>query len=431
MRAFGLMLGALVLELLTSALALAQPPASRPTLATLATQLTLPEAVQQALARNRDVNVTRRDVDVSRGKLVQARRYPFNPELAVEGEGGRGVGREQPDRRGIGGGKIGLSQVVEIRGQRGLRVLGAEADLSRATAAVRETEREVIAATAKTFGDLLVAQERVELARQAQALATRLRDTAKVLVDAGDVPELDLLRAEVEVRRAMNRLTIEETSASTVGRNLALLIGAPADVVLRASGPLLFDPMAEPLDDLFDRARSERPDLQVAEAALASTRTSLRLILAERFVPSLTLSASYADGLDFDARTRLALFGVSVPLPLWNRRDGDVRAAEAEVSKREAERERILAAIDKEVATTYRQFVGARRVVDEYVRQILPAQEQNVRLVEEGYRLGQLRLTEALLAQRDFMDTRSTYLESIAGYNTARVELQKAVGIRP
>ena len=43
-------------------------------------QLTLSEAVQQALSRNRDLAVTRREIDVSRGRLQQARRYPFNPE---------------------------------------------------------------------------------------------------------------------------------------------------------------------------------------------------------------------------------------------------------------------------------------------------------------------------------------------------------------
>ncbi len=420
--------GALGIALLIVSPAAAQPPEPR---AAAARPITLAEAIEQALSRNRDLTVTRRDVDVSRGKLTQAGRYPFNPDLSVEGDGGRGVGREEPVRRSIGGGKIGLSQVVEIRGQRGLRVRGAEADLSRAQWAVRETEREVIADVTRTFSDLMVGQERVELAREAQTLAAALRDTARQLVDAGDVAELDLLRADVEVRRATNRVTVEETSAATVARHLALLVGAPPEPMLRAAGPLLLDRVPGPLEGLLSEARTNRPDLKAADAAIESTRASLRLIQAERFVPALTFSASYSEGLDFDARTRLAIFAVSVPLPLWNRRDGDVKAAEAEVAKREAERERVLAVIDKEITTAYRQFVGAQRVVDEYVRQILPAQEQNVKLVEQAYRLGQLRLTEALLAQRDFIETRSAYLEAVGSYNTARAELQKAVGVRP
>ena len=148
-------------------------------------------------------------------------------------------------------------------------------------------------------------------------------------------------------------------------------------------------------------------------------------------MPSVTLSASYGEALDFDSRSRLALFGLSLPLPFWNRREGDLEAARADIAKQEAERERVLARIDKEVATAFRQFAAARQVVEDYVKQILPAQEQNVGLVEQGYRGGQLRLTEALLAQRDLIDVRTGYFEAIASYNAARVELERAAGARP
>ena len=414
--------------LLCASRAGAQPQTPGPT---AATQITLEDALRQVLARNRDLAVSRREVDVSRGRLRQARRYPFNPELVVEGEAGRGVGREDDERRGIGGGKIGLSQVIEVRGQRGLRIRAADSEVSKAEWGSRETEREVIAETTRAFSDLLLAQERVGLAREASTLATGLRDTARKLVDAGDVPEIDLLRAEVEVRRAGNRVRQEEAAVQGAVRNLALLVGAPADATLLASGPLLLDPVPGSVNELSISARSNRPDLKVAEAGIESARAALALIEADRFVPSVTLSASYGAALDFDSRNRMALFGVSLPLPFWNRREGDLEAARAEVAKHEAERERILARIDKEVTSTFQQFAATREVVEGYLKQIVPAQEQNAKIIERGYGLGQLRLTDALLAQRDFIDTRGAYLEAIAAYNTARVELQKATGVRP
>jgi cobalt-zinc-cadmium efflux system outer membrane protein len=321
--------------------------------------------------------------------------------------------------------------VIEVRGQRGLRIRAAASEVPRAEWESRETEREVVAETTRAFSNLLLAQERVGLAREALTLSTGLRDTARKLVDAGDVPEIDLLRAEVEVRRALNRVRQEEAAGQAAVRNLALLVGAPADATLLATGPLLLEPVPGTLEDLSTRARSNRPDLRAADAAIESARAALALIEADRFVPSVTLSASYGEALDFDSRTRLALFGVSLPLPLWNRREGDLEAARAEIAKQQAERERVLARIDKEVATAFRQFASARQVVEEYVTQILPAQEQNVGLVEQGYRGGQLRLTEALLAQRDLIDVRSGYFEAIASYNAARVEIEKAAGVRP
>jgi cobalt-zinc-cadmium efflux system outer membrane protein len=161
----------------------------------------------------------------------------------------------------------------------------------------------------------------------------------------GDVPEIDLLRAEVEVRRGLNRVRQEEAVVQTAVRNLALLIGAPADATLLATGPLLLDPVPGSLEELSRRARSDRPDLKAADAAIETARAARALVAADRFVPSVTLSASYGEALDFDSRSRLALFGISLPLPFWNRREGDLEAARAEITKQEAERERVLARI--------------------------------------------------------------------------------------
>ena len=407
--------------------AVAQPAMS----ASSPVQLTLGEAISQALARNRELRVSRIDIDVSRGKLQQAQRYPFNPELSLEGDAGRGVGREEPDRRGIGGGKVGLSQVIEIRGQRGFRVRGAEADVLRSQWTARDAERDVVAEVTRAFTELLIAQERIALAREALTLSESLRNAAKTLVDAGDAPELDLLRADVEVRRAENRLRLEETAAATTARTLALLIALPADISVSATGSLLLDPVPGTVQELLDRARANRPDLKAAEAASSAAKAALRLTEAERFFPSVTVSAGYAEALDFDARNRAALVGVSVPLPFWNRREGDIKAAEAEAAKQAAQTDRILAKIDKEVTTAFRQFAATQQTVERYLRQIVPAQQQTATLVEDGYRLGQLRLTEALLAQRDFIEARTAYLEASAAYNTARADLQKAVGVSP
>lgn len=425
MRVFIAATLAVCLVTLVASRAQAQPATNPPL------QLTLDEAIVQALERNRDLAVSRRDIDIGRGKLTQARRYPFNPELVVEGEGGRGVGREDGERRGVGGGKVGVAQVVEIRGQRSLRVRAAEAEVARAQWAARDAERGVIAETTKAFSDLLLAQERLLLSRESLTLATDLRTTARTLTEAGDVPELDVLRADVEVRRASNRVRLDEAALTSASRALALLIGGSPDASLEARGPLLLDPVPGGLDQLLASARSDRPDVKAAEAALETATWSLRLVRADRFLPSVTLSASYGESLDFDSRNRLALFGISVPLPFWNRREGDLQAAEAEVAKQQAERERVIARLDKEVRTAAEQFAAARRVAEEYVRQILPGQEQNARLIREGYRLGQFRLTDALLAQRDLIDTRTAYLDAIAAYNLLRVELQKAVGGRP
>jgi len=398
--------------------------------------LTLVEAIAQALARNRELAVARSEAAVSRGRLQQARIYPHNPELILEGEAGRGTGRENPalgggEKRDIWGGRVGIGQVVEIRGQRGLRTRLAEIETARAEWGVRDTERDVVAATMRAFSDLLLAQERVALTRELTGLITQLKAAAEDLGRAGAVPELDALRAEVERRRAGNRLILEEASAAAAARSLGMIIGAPADVSLRVVGLLLFEPLKGKPEELTAAARSERPDLKAAEASLESAAAALRLVRAERFLPSVTVSAAYARGAEWDAYYDRGLVSVSIPLPLVNRREGDVAVAEAAVRKAEAQRARTLAGIEKEVATALEQYEAARRVVGEYAERIVPAQEENLRLIQEGYRLGEFRLTEALLAQRDLFETRAYYLEAIAAYNRSLAEIYGSTGVRP
>ncbi len=396
------------------------------------TGLTLGEAIAQALAHNRDLPVARSEMDISRGKLQQARRYPFNPELILEGEYGRGTARENSgERRDLGGGRIGLAQVLEVRGQRGLRTRAAEFDMVRAEWEARDTEREVISATMKAFSDLLLSQERLALTLEVVNLMTQLKNTAEALTRAGAVPELDALRADVERRRVINRLTLEEVSVSTAARSLGLLIGATPGTSLRVAGLLLFEPVKGTAEELRSLAQANRPDLKALQAALEGATASFRLIRAERFLPSIVISASYGQVAEFDSMNRKALLGISTPLPLLNRRQGDVSAAEARVLKKEAQRSRLLALIDKEVSTAWEQFVAVQRVVGEFAARIIPAQEGNLRLIQEGYRLGEFRLTDALLAERDFFETRTAYLEAIAAYNTAVAEIYRGTGMKP
>ena len=411
-----------------AAVAGAQQPTSQPA---PQTSLTLAEAITQGLARNRDLAVARFGVEVNRGKLQQARLYPFNPELLLDGDIGRGTLRDNGSEKSLAGGRIGLSQVLEVRGQRGLRTRVAELETVRAEWEVRDTEREVVAATMRAFSDLLLAQERLVLTREVVNLATQLKDTADDLVQAGAVPELDALRADVERRRVANRLTLEEASVSTAARTLALLIGARPDTRLRVTGLLLFEPMKGTPEELSESARANRPDLKASEAALESAGASVRLVRAERFLPSVAVTASYSQVLEYESVNQRALLGISTPLPVLNRREGDLSAAEATVRREEAQRNRLLAQIEKEVSNAYEQFTAARRVVGEFVARIVPAQEKNARMIYEGYRLGEFRLTDALLAERDFFETRSAYLDAIAAYNTSLTEIYRATGLRP
>jgi len=402
-------------------------------LAQAAADLTLEQAMAEALERNPSLAVERREIDIAKGVRRQAGIYPFNPEL--EADGGAGLARDRvnaDERRGVDTKSVGVSQTIWLQGQRGLRVRGAQAGVLRAENAVRDVERQVVADTVKAYGELVVNQEHLELAREILAVVRQLREAAETLFEADEVPQLDVFRADVEVLRAENRVAAEERTVAAAQRELALLIGRLPDQALRAVAP--YPALPAPRGDIAVLSReafARRPDLSAAVAAVQVARAELDLVRAERFLPELRVGLKYEEVREFDSVSQRGLLTVSVPLPLFNRRQGDLDRARGELAKQEAQVELTRRRIEKEVATALQQVEASRRIVDRYARTILPQQERNFSLLREAYTLGQLRITDVFVGEREFIEGREAYLDAVAAGNAATAELYRALGARP
>ena len=140
------------------------------------------------------------------------------------------------------------------------------------------------------------------------------------------------------------------------------------------------------------------------------------------------MSVGYSNDLAIDGRDQRVLFGVAIPLPLFNRRQGEIETALGKRSRQTATVAFVVARIDKEVAQAYERFVASRRIVEEFVKRIVPQQEENFHLLREGYEAGQFRLTDVLLGQREFIEGRLRYLDATSQYNSFVAELERAVG---
>ena len=396
-------------------------------------ELTLEQAVVEAIERNPSLAVERREIDIAKGARRQAGIYPFNPEL--EGDGGAGRARDRLDaavRRGVDATSFGVFQTIWLKGQRGLRVRSAEAGLLRAQSLVQDAERQVVADALKGYSDLVVSQARLDLGQEILGVVRQLQDAARKLFEAGDVPELDAFRADVEVRNAENRVVAEERAVATAQRELALLIGRPVEQPLRAvaATPVLPSPRDD-LDALRSQAFARRPDLNATLAAVRAGRAEVDLVRAERFFPEIKVGVKYEESREFDSVNQRGLLTFSIPLPLFNRRDGDLDRARGEVAKLEAQVELTRRRIEKEISTTGKQVEASRRIVDQYVHSILPQQDRNYRLLAEAYALGQIRITDVFVGQQAFIASREAYLDAVDALNAATAELYRALNARP
>jgi cobalt-zinc-cadmium efflux system outer membrane protein len=394
--------------------------------------ITLEHALVDALAANPSLAVERREIDIAKGVRRQAGIYPFNPELEGEGGAGRARDRLGDERRAVDTKSVGLSQTIWLQGQRGIRVRGADAGLLRATRGVQDAERQVVADVLKAYGDLLVSQERLGLAQEILGVVQNVRAAAQKLFEADAVPELDVFRADVEVRKAENRVVSEERGLATARRELALLIGRAVAEPLRAvaSSPVL-PPSPGNLEALRSQALGARPDLTAALAAVDAARAEVDLVRAERFLPEIKVGVKYEEAREFDSTSQRGLLTLSVPLPLFNRREGDLDRARAEVAKQQAQVELTRRRIEKEISVAVQQVDASRQIVDRYVRSILPQQERNFSLLREAYTIGEIRITDVFVGQREFIESREAYLEAVSTFNAATADLYRALNVRP
>ena len=148
-------------------------------------KLTLEAALEHALQNSLELQVIRTELGVARGVLTQAQTYPFNPALELEGNGGRARTVDSPvEHRTVGGFSVGLSQVIEIKGQRGIRTDIATANLTQTQWEIRDAERRVLADVGDASG--MQADATLRSARRHALEAARFR-TAGPAAPAGSM----------------------------------------------------------------------------------------------------------------------------------------------------------------------------------------------------------------------------------------------------
>lgn len=391
-------------------------------------QLTLAEATRLALTHNPTLAVERYGMDIAGGEVTKAQRYPHNPELEVSPALG---GDRQPPAPGLEfayDAQVGVSQVVELKGQGAIRLRRAKALADQASWQVRDAERGVRVQVLRAFSAVLLAQQRMRLTGEIVDLSRELLRVARELYEAGHVPRLDALRAEVEERLAVNEQTAAQRVLTTLKRDLSLLMGQPSNVSFEAVGPLAFSASAIVEPALTENALSGRPDVKAVEAGLQASDAEAALVQAEQTFPLVHLSAHYEFSREAEARQHRAVLGLSVPLPVFNRREGDLEIAVARRSQQAARLDLVKATISAQVAQALERFRASRRIVEQFTRHILPQQQENFELLREGYQLGQFTLTEVLVMQREFIQGRARYLDAIAAFNAALVDLEAASG---
>jgi outer membrane protein, heavy metal efflux system len=383
-------------------------------------ELRLDDLEKMALAGNPTIAQAQANVRVAASLARQAGLYP-NPTVGYYADEVRGGYS--------GGGKQGgfISQTIVTGGK--LRAAKRVADLvTSQTETSGELQRlRILNNVRSMFYQVLGEQRLVDVRQNLAKLASDTAQTSHQLANIGQADRPDVLQAEVEQQQAMVGLRLAEQSLRSSWRTLAAVVGKPELPQTHLTGDLEATPDLNYEESLATTLRDSpeiklaRQEIDRAEASLAQARKVP--------IPDLQLSGNLSQNNEPLETTRrpTGLNGgiqIGVQLPLFNRNQGGVAAANAEIEVAKQEVARLRLQIAHDLANDFRDYESARATVMQYKNEMLPRAEQAYKLYQANYRNMAAAYPQALISQRTLFQLEVDYVQALVA------AWQAAIGIR-
>lgn len=412
-----LTLSVFLLTLPLAAWAQTSPESGAPRAGEPAAPLTLEAARALALGANPELSAAGREVEALDATITQARVRP-NPELSTLIEDSRSATRTTT---------LQLNQPIELGGKRGARIEAAERGRDAASLELDAKRAEVRAAATAAFFDVLVAQERLRLAQASVELSQRATAAASRRVAAGRVSPVEETRARVAEAGVRIESTLAVSELATARKRLAGIWGNPSPRFERAEGDLDSLPPLPTLADLNSRLAAS-PNLLRAGIEI-QRRQALAEVERSRRIPDLTVSlgARRNEELGRDQ----AVLGVSMPIPVFNRNQGNLLEALHRTDKARDELAAAETRLSNELAVAHERLNTARQEVALLQRDILPGAQRAYDAATRGFELGKFSFLDVLDAQRTSFQAKSQYLRALAEAHRSAAEIDRILGAAP
>jgi outer membrane protein, heavy metal efflux system len=379
--------------------------------------LMLRQALALALTRNPELAAVNYDIRISEARVLQAKLLP-NPDLEYTGENVAGSGS-------YSGGNLSentllLGQLIELGGKRGARIREAASGRDLAEFDYETRKREIFLKTARDFVDVLALQRRVEINQQLVGLANDFIPVVVKRIEAGKASDLEKTRFDVSIGSARIDLEQARHDLNAARQRLASRWAALKPRFASVVGTLDSAPASLSLDALARRLpgnpRLARFGAEIAqrEAALAREKAAA--------IPDLTLRAGGRRINESNDTT--AVIGFSIPLPLLNRNQGNVRAARDRVDRTDAEQAAIAGELMTELTEAYENLERARAAILILRENVLPGADAALKQTAEGYEAGRFSYLEVLEARRTTGAARIQYLQALTDYHKALLAVE-------
>jgi cobalt-zinc-cadmium efflux system outer membrane protein len=385
-----------------------------PTLVERPEPLRLDQAIRYAIEYNPTLSAARREVMATEGQVLQGSLRP-NPDFIYQADDVSRVGRTSTAEVGV---------PFETGGKREARVRAAGLGREVALADLGSAELRLRSAVIAAFFDVLAAQELRATSEESVRLAQRATDIAAKRVAAGKISPVEETRARVAEAGARVALNQSESELRNSRRRLASLWGNTTPNFSEASGDV--EALVEPPNAEAILARlSNAPQLRRAQREL-ERRKSLVTLEQARSVPDFTVSVGVKRSLDIPGEQ--ALVALKVPLPIFNRNQGNLQEALRREDKAAEELQATQTALVATALQTLENVSARRRDADLLRTEVVPGARSTYEAATIGFENGKFSFLEVLDAQRTLIAAKSQYLIALANFHRAQAELESLIG---
>jgi len=336
---------------------------------------------------------------------------------------------------------------LEVFWQRPRRVAAAKIDFERVAESLVQTGLNLVRDVRVVYADVALADDRARIASESLRQRTEIAQIVDARLRLGDISEAETSSARLDVRQAEALAVRTGIDAAAAKDRLRFLLGMAAsdtsfELVAASSGvavaavtyqnavaststsPLpTTQASQQTLNELVKQALAARPDLRAAELAIEAAGKRAKWERSRIFSISALLDANAKGTEGFEAGP-----GLQADIPIFNRNQGGISRAEAEIERAARQYVAVRDRIASEVQEAYRQLLQARETLASLRGQILPQIEEDIRISERAYAAGDIAYLSVLETTRRRYDVRLQDADANAALRRATAQLERAVG---
>ena len=376
--------------------------------------LRLEVALGLAMGANPEISVALREQEATEGVRIQA-GVRHNPYISSE---------IQDTRRNTQQITLQFNQEIELGNKRESRLALADILHTKATAELDALKATIHANTVNAFYEVLVAQERLALSKSSFEVANAAVNAATKRVNAGKSSPVEETKSNIAASSAKIELNQSNSQLNSARKRLSALWGNPFPVFEQAYGDVENIPLVPSFENLLALLENA-PAIVIANLEVSARGGSIKLARSQS-TPNITISAGIVNNQELGLNQ--AILGLSVPIPLFDRNQGNVQEAVSLQYKAQDELIALKTQLATKLAGEHERLSVARLSAISLREEILPGAQNAFEAANKGFNAGKFNFLDVLDAQRTLFQAKSQYIQVLLDAHQAIAEIESILG---